>query len=186
MEYSYKFRLYPNQQQAMQIQRTFGCVRFVYNYYLSRRIDAWKNRQETLNYYACSADMTFLKKDSNHLWLQEVDSTALQSSLRDLDTAFQNFFHGLKSHRLDILNSRRNPPLVIHSKRSALARTSLLPPVRSAFRSSASLSVVSARMFAVVFFPLQYHRTRLASITSPCAARMSSCRLFRNPESPAV
>lgn len=98
MEYSYKFRLYPNQQQVQQIQRTFGCVRFIYNYYLARRIDAWKNRQETMNYYTCSADMTLLKKDSGHLWLQGVDSTALQSSLRDLDTAFQNFFHGLKSH----------------------------------------------------------------------------------------
>ncbi len=98
MEYSYKFRLYPSNQQIRQLQQTFGCVRFVYNYYLAKRIDAWKTNQETLNYYACSADLTLLKKDPDHAWLREVDATALQSSLRDLDTAFQNFFHGLKSH----------------------------------------------------------------------------------------
>lgn len=99
MEYSYKFRLYPNNQQIRQIQQTFGCVRFVYNYYLARRIEAWKTSQQTMNYYACSADLTLLKRDPEYLWLKEVDATALQSSIRDLDTAFQNFFHGLKTSR---------------------------------------------------------------------------------------
>lgn len=47
-----------------------------------------------MNYNACSGDMTQLKKTL--LWLREVDATALQSSLRDLDTAYQNFFRRVK------------------------------------------------------------------------------------------
>lgn len=94
MEYSYKFRIYPNSAQESLIQRTFGCVRFVYNSYLALRVEAYKEHRETMNYVACSNNMTLLKKKLE--WLREVDATALQSSLRDLDTAFQNFFRGMK------------------------------------------------------------------------------------------
>ena len=62
MEHSYRFRIYPTKEQTIQIQRTFGCCRFVYNYYLAKRIDAYKSDKTTLGYKACSADMTALKK----------------------------------------------------------------------------------------------------------------------------
>ena len=42
MEYSYKFRIYPSETQVNLIQRTFGCVRFVYNHYLAQRIERYK------------------------------------------------------------------------------------------------------------------------------------------------
>lgn len=94
MERSYRFRIYPTSEQENLIQRTFGCCRFVYNHYLAMRIEAYKERGETLNYVACSNNMTSLKGEL--LWLREADATALQSSLRDLDTAFQNFFRSEK------------------------------------------------------------------------------------------
>ena len=94
MEHSYRFRIYPTKEQMIQIQRTFGCCRFVYNYYLAKRIDAYKTDKTTLGYKACSADMTALKKQLP--WLCEVDATALQSSLRALDAAYQNFFRRVK------------------------------------------------------------------------------------------
>ena len=94
MEYSYKFRIYPTQIQQGQIQRTFGCTRFVYNYYLAKRQEMYKTEGSTLNYNACAADLTVLKKEIT--WLREVDATALQSSIRDLDTAYQNFFRRVK------------------------------------------------------------------------------------------
>lgn len=47
-----------------------------------------------MNYNACSGDMTQLKKTLS--WLKEADASALQSSLRDLDTAYQNFFRRVK------------------------------------------------------------------------------------------
>ena len=94
MEYSYKFRLYPSREQENQILRTFGCCRFVFNYYLAKRKDVYEQSGKTFNYYDCARDMTQLKKSLE--WLCEVDATALQSSLRDLDTAFQNFFRRVK------------------------------------------------------------------------------------------
>lgn len=42
MEYSYKFRIYPNIAQVQQIRRTFGCCRFVWNHYLAQRIEAYR------------------------------------------------------------------------------------------------------------------------------------------------
>ena len=94
MEYSYKFRLYPNREQEKQIQRTLGCCRFVFNHYLAKRKEVYEQNGKTLNYNACSGDMTQLKKSLE--WLKEVDATALQSALRDLDTAYQNFFRRVK------------------------------------------------------------------------------------------
>ena len=91
---AYRFRIYPTEAQETQIQKTFGCVRFIYNHFLAMRIEAYKERGETMNYYVCANALTPMKKE--HEWLKEVDATALQSSLRDLDTAFQNFFRGVK------------------------------------------------------------------------------------------
>lgn len=62
MEYSYKFRIYPSATQAQQIQRTFGCCRFVWNYYLAMRKEIYEQDSKTMNYYDCSKDMTQLKK----------------------------------------------------------------------------------------------------------------------------
>lgn len=91
MNKSYKFRLYPNAEQERLIQRTFGCCRFVYNHYLSKRIEAYKNAKTTMSYYTCCKDLTGLKIENP--WLKDVDVTALRSSLRNLDDAYQNFFH---------------------------------------------------------------------------------------------
>ena len=96
MEYSYKFRLYPNETQKNQIERTFGCCRFVYNHFLAQRKEAYASGKKTLNYYDCAAQLTTLKHAKEALWLCEVDATALQSAIRDLDTAYQNFFRRVK------------------------------------------------------------------------------------------
>ena len=90
MERAYKFRIYPNKQQQVLIAKTFGCCRFVYNYYLSKRIELYRKSQETMTYNKCSADLTMLKKELE--WLKDVDKFALQNSLKDLDKAYQKFF----------------------------------------------------------------------------------------------
>ena len=92
MEYSYKFRIYPSSSQINQIQQNFGCVRFVFNHYLEKRKTIWEESKQTFNYYDCAKDLTTLKKE--YEWLKIADSTSLQSSLKDLDIAFQNFFKG--------------------------------------------------------------------------------------------
>lgn len=90
MNYTYKFRIYPNETQKQLIEKTFGCCRFVYNYFLDKRIKVYEETKETLNFYSCCKQLTSLKKELP--WLKEVDSTSLQSSLKDLDTAYQNFW----------------------------------------------------------------------------------------------
>ena len=96
MEYSYKFRIYPNIAQAQQIHRTFGCCRFVWNHYLAQRIEAYRETEKSPTRFIQDKDLTSLKKQEGTIWLREVDATALQSSLRDLDTAYQNFFRRVK------------------------------------------------------------------------------------------
>ena len=95
MAYCQQFRIYPTASQSQQIQKTFGCCRFVWNYYLAKRKELYETDGQTLNYNKCSADMTQLKKSLE--WLREVDVTALRNSLRDLDAAYQNFFRRVKS-----------------------------------------------------------------------------------------
>lgn len=95
MEYSYKFRLYPTKAQERQIQSTFGCCRYLWNHYLAQRKAVYELDGHTMNYYECAKDLTALKKELP--WLKEVDATALQSSIRNLDTSFQNFFRRVKN-----------------------------------------------------------------------------------------
>lgn len=95
MEYSYKFRLYPTKAQEQQIQRTFGCCRYLWNHYLAQRKAVYEVDGHTMNYYECSKDLTALKRSLT--WLKEVDSIPLQEALRDLDFAYQNFFRRVKN-----------------------------------------------------------------------------------------
>lgn len=90
MEKAYKFRIYPNKTQEILIQKTFGCVRFVYNYFLDKRIKAYEKSKKTLGFSECSRELTKLKKEL--IWLKEPDKCSLQNALKHLDLAYQNFF----------------------------------------------------------------------------------------------
>ena len=94
MEKAYKFRIYPTREQEKMFQRNFGCVRFVYNYYLGMRIDKYRKDKSNMRYNQCSADLTQLKKSL--ILLQDADITSLQTALRNLDNAFLNFFANKK------------------------------------------------------------------------------------------
>ena len=87
---AYKYRIYPNKKQQEIIAKTFGCCRFIYNKYLAKRIEIYEQNEETFSYVQCANDMKKLKSELE--WLKEVDSTALQSSLKDLDMAYKKFF----------------------------------------------------------------------------------------------
>lgn len=89
-EKAFKYRIYPNKHQQELIQKTFGCCRFVYNYYLNKRIKTYENDKSTFTYNMCSKDLTSLKKKLE--WLKEPDKDSLQKSLKDLDMAYQKFF----------------------------------------------------------------------------------------------
>ena len=87
---AYKFRIYPNKEQAILINKTIGCSRFVFNHFLSKWNDAYKETGKGLAYGTYSAELPKLKKE--FVWLKEVDSIAVQSSVRNLADAFDRFF----------------------------------------------------------------------------------------------
>lgn len=90
MEKAFKYRIYPNATQRKLIQKTFGCVRFVYNHYLAKCKQLLKENQPRLTYKQCSRDLTQLKGEN--IWLKEPDKFALQNALRYLDNAYEKYF----------------------------------------------------------------------------------------------
>ena len=86
-----KFRIYPNKKQENLINQTLGCCRLIYNKGLDIRIKTYKNG-EKIGYTQTCAILTNLKKQESFVFLKDVDSIALQQSLRDLDRGFKNFF----------------------------------------------------------------------------------------------
>lgn len=90
IEKAFKYRIYPNKNQQELIQKTFGCVRFVYNYFLDLKQKEYKDNRKSLSYYDTSKLLTQLKQEL--IWLKEPDKDSLQKSLKDLDMAYQKFF----------------------------------------------------------------------------------------------
>ncbi|MEO8970088.1 MAG: IS200/IS605 family element RNA-guided endonuclease TnpB [Ktedonobacteraceae bacterium] len=89
---AYKYRIYPTHEQKHILARTFGCTRFVYNWALRQKTDAYYKEQKRLYYKDLSEMLTTLKKQGEYAWLSEVSSVPLQQALRNLDKAFINFF----------------------------------------------------------------------------------------------
>lgn len=97
MQKGIKFRIYPNREQQNLINQTLGCCRFIYNRGLAMRDEAYKNGSK-IGYAQTSAMLTELKKQPDFEFLKNVDSIALQQSLRDLDRGFANFFQKRAAH----------------------------------------------------------------------------------------
>jgi len=88
---SFKVRIYPNKEQQILIDKTFGCTRFIYNFMLNLKQKLYKNFNINLNYNNISKILTELKR--HKLWLKEPDKCSLQNSIKDLDNAFKMFFN---------------------------------------------------------------------------------------------
>jgi len=91
---TYQFELKPTQEQKVLLDKHFGCIRYVYNYFLNERKEQYQADKKSDNYYKQAATLTELKKKEETAWLKEVNSQSLQFALRCLDTAYVNFFRG--------------------------------------------------------------------------------------------
>lgn len=87
----YKYRIYPAEEQKVLFAKTFGCVRVVYNWGLDIKSNLYKDKKESIGVLALTNRMKAELKKENE-WLGEVNSQALQMAIRNLDTAYQNFF----------------------------------------------------------------------------------------------
>ena len=82
---AYKFRLYPNDKQKELIHKTFGCTRFIYNYFLNQ----CKENKYKKAYDMCSELKELIEE---YPFLKEVDSCSLRNSIFDLEDSYRNFF----------------------------------------------------------------------------------------------
>lgn len=102
---AYKFRIYPNTEQQMLINKTIGCSRFVFNHFLAKWNKIYKDTGNGMTYNTCSSELPQLKRA--YEWLKEVDSTALQQSLKHLSDGFNRFFK--KQNKYPRFKSKKNP-----------------------------------------------------------------------------
>ena len=80
-----KIRIYPNAEQRVQIDKTIGCSRFIYNCMLADKMEHYKKEKKMLRNTPAS-----YKKE--YPWLKEVDSLALANAQMHLESAFHKFF----------------------------------------------------------------------------------------------
>ena len=96
MERGFKYRIYPNESQRDQIARMFGCCRFVYNRALDVKKTAYSETGKSIATNDLIKMIPAWKRDPETSWLAQVDSMALQQSIRDLDRAYKNFFRRVR------------------------------------------------------------------------------------------
>lgn len=94
MKARYQYRFYPTDQQRQSLAQLFGCVRVVWNDAL-----AFSNSEKYPGYSKLSAMLTQTKKTEARSWLSSVSSVPLQQSLKQLETAYKNYFDSLKGKR---------------------------------------------------------------------------------------
>ena len=88
-----KIRLYPNKTQTEQFNKLLGCYRVVYNQCLNRKIESYKNEGRTENLSTLGKFLHHeLLKDDNFVWLREQNTKVLKQAVRDMLTAYKNFF----------------------------------------------------------------------------------------------
>lgn len=91
---AYKYRIYPNQKQAIAFEQHFGCVRFVYNWALALQNRYYKIFGKSLSRSKIQSQLVKKKKTGKFAWLNEVNSQSLLNALLNVHTAFTNFFKG--------------------------------------------------------------------------------------------
>lgn len=104
---AYKYRIYPTDEQKVLFAKTFGCCRFVYNWALNLKIEAYKQEKKSIGNVELTNRMKSELK-AEHEWLSEVNSQSLQSALRNLDSAYTNFFRKTKTVGFPRFKSRRD------------------------------------------------------------------------------
>jgi putative transposase len=89
---AYRCRAYPDEAQQAVLNRTFGCVRVVWNTILAMRQQRYETQREGTSYGQASAALTAMKKDPARAWLNEVSCVPLQQALHHQRQAFAAFF----------------------------------------------------------------------------------------------
>ena len=162
MDKTFEYRIYPNASQQELLQKTFGCCRWVYNKVLSMRQEEYAAGGKTkgINSYITLIPQW---KRSEAPWLSEVDSMALQQSLRDLDKAYKNFFRSpgkvgfpkFKSKHASRKSYRTNNITIVDGKHIKLPKLGLVKarisrPIGGRILSATVKQVASGKYYVTV------------------------------------
>ena len=93
---AYKFRLYPDEEQQLLLEKHFGSCRFVWNHFLDSRNKRYVETGKGMSYKDASVLLHALKEEKE--WLNEVNSQSLQQELMHLDSAFHGFFRKVSGY----------------------------------------------------------------------------------------
>jgi putative transposase len=162
MDKTFEYRIYPSASQQELLQKTFGCCRWVYNKVLSMRQEEYATGGKTrgINSY-----ITLIPrwKRSEAPWLSEVDSMALQQSLRDLDKAYKNFFRSpgkvgfprFKSKHAGRKSYRTNNVTIVDGRHVKLPKLGLVKarvsrPIEGRILSATVKQVASGKCYVAV------------------------------------
>ena len=110
---AYKYRLYPNNEQKVLLNKHFGCVRFIYNWGLETKTKTYKEIGKSISSIDLSKQLPKLKQQ--YEWLDEVNSQSLQGALRNLDNAYTKFFRehkGFPNFKTNMINNHSS----VHKK----------------------------------------------------------------------
>ena len=92
MKKAYRYKIKPTMKQQKMLSQFFGCARFIYNWGLNRKIEAYKTDKKSIGYVQLAKELTDLKKQDDTKWLNDCANECLQQSLRNLDNAYTRFF----------------------------------------------------------------------------------------------
>ncbi|QXD14888.1 transposase [Rhodocaloribacter litoris] len=137
----YRYRFYPNAEQRQMLARQFGCVRYVYNWALAMKQDAFRERGEKIGYAETDRRLTQLKREPDHAWLREVSSVPLQQALRHLDKAYTAFFKG--ASRFPRFKAKKHRQSATYTRRGFSLKDSGVPgqPIVTLARMSTPLKI---------------------------------------------
>lgn len=162
MNKTFEYRIYPNASQQELMQKTFGACRWVYNKVLSMRKEEYATNGKTKS---TNSYITLIPqwKKSEAPWLSEVDSMALQQSLRNLDGAYKNFFRNpnevgfpkFKPKHASRKSYRTNRIAIINDKHVKLPKLGLVKarigrPIEGRILSATVKQVASGKYYVTV------------------------------------
>ena len=154
---AYVFRLYPTKEQQILINQTLGCSRLVYNHYLNKKIELYKEDKSNISCYDCIKDLNNMYND--YPFLKDVDSMSLRCALFDLDSAYKNFFKGnskypkfksrnkKNTYRTNMITNKCNGKIYNNIKVDLESRTIILPKLKNVkIRGYRNLDKITGRI----------------------------------------
>ena len=134
-----KVKIYPNSLQREALAKSFGCSRFVFNYYLNKTNTQYQETGKGMSYCDMAKDLTQLKKLPDFEWLTEVTAATLQQTLKNLESGFKNFF--AKRARFPRFKSKHRKQSIRYPESCSIKNGGLKLPKLGIVKTSISKSI---------------------------------------------